>query len=142
MNQPTAIMMTNASNANIMNCPIAAPKPKELANQAKPKPAAKPPNMAPQGRLGAAGGATGAAGAAGFATELAAPCAGATGAAERWVTLLDCCPNDFPPPMRLAASAWPAIKVKHMVTTQNHFFILSPSFFNCLKRQIHHALST
>jgi hypothetical protein len=90
MNQPMANMMTKANIANIMNSPMAAPKPKELASQAKPKPAAKPPNMAPQGRLGAGIGAAGVAEVAGFARELVAPCAGAAGAAWRCVTLLDC----------------------------------------------------
>jgi hypothetical protein len=56
--------------------PKASPKPSELANQARPRPAAKPPNMAPQGFFGAA--AAGAA--AGFAALVgAAFCAGAAG---------------------------------------------------------------
>ena len=37
-----------------MTWPMASPMPSELANQARPRPAARPPSMAPQGFLGAA----------------------------------------------------------------------------------------
>ena len=88
--------------------------PKLLANQAKPKPAAKPPNMAPHGRLAGA-----AAGAAGAGFEGAAAWLGAAGAAgftaSRCDTLLDCCPTDLPPPMRRAASAFNELRAKNKV---------------------------
>ena len=42
-------MMASASKPNINTWPKASPKPRLWANQAKPKPAARPPNMAPQG---------------------------------------------------------------------------------------------
>src|SRR5574343_1915395 len=82
--------------------------PRLWASQARPRPAARPPSMAPQGFLGAACGA--AAGVAGLAGA-AAFCVGAPGAAggvaSRCVTLLDCWPIDLPPPRRLAcASGW------------------------------------
>jgi hypothetical protein len=65
--------------------------------------------MAPHGRLaGAAGAAAGAAGAAAWL--------GAAGlAASRCVTLLDCWPEDLPPPMRRAASALKVLRTKSMV---------------------------
>jgi hypothetical protein len=82
--------------------------------------------MAPHGRLGAA---TGAAGVLTGALGLAfAGAVGVTGAAWRCVTLLDCCPNDLPPPKRLAASACPAINAKPIITNQSHRFILSPFY--------------
>jgi hypothetical protein len=86
----------------------------ELASQAKPSPAAKPPNIAPQGRTGAAAGTggLGATGAAAGAPVAAALFVGvatglpASGLAGRGVslfeTLCDCCPIDLPPPMRFA----------------------------------------
>src|SRR5665647_1319153 len=101
-------MTTRASMANIKIWLNAPPKPSELANQAKPRPAAKPPNMAPQGRLGA--GTAGAVGAG--AVGLTAPCAGAI---WRCVTLLDCRPNERPPPKR-AASAETEAKVTTKAT--------------------------
>jgi hypothetical protein len=98
-----------ASKANISMLPNASPMPRLLANQANPKPAAKPPSMAPHGRLAGAEGA--AAGVAGAAAWL-----GAAGlAASRCVTLLDCWPEDLPPPMRRAASALKVLRTKSMV---------------------------
>jgi hypothetical protein len=85
--------------------------PRLLANQANPKPAAKPPSMAPHGRLAGAAGA-----AAGVAGLAAAAWLGAAGlAASRCVTLLDCWPDDLPPPMRRAASAFKVLSAKSMV---------------------------
>jgi hypothetical protein len=49
-----AIITAIASQANIRNWPKPSPMPSEWANHAKPKPAARPPNMAPHGFLGAA----------------------------------------------------------------------------------------
>jgi hypothetical protein len=89
--------------------------------------------MAPQGFLGAA---TGAAAAGLLAAVFVAACEGApgvAGAAWRWVTLLDCCPNDLPPPMRFAASACPVSSPKLKVTNQSHLFMLSPVFINVIK---------
>ena len=58
MKKPIAIMTPRANNPNIRMLPKASPIPKECASQARPRPAAKPPNMAPQGFFGAtAGGA-------------------------------------------------------------------------------------
>jgi NADPH-dependent 2,4-dienoyl-CoA reductase/sulfur reductase-like enzyme len=88
--------------------PNASPMPRLLANQANPKPAAKPPSMAPHGRLAGA--------AAGVAGLAAAAWLGAAGlAASRCVTLLDCWPEDLPPPMRRAASALKVLRTKSMV---------------------------
>ena len=92
--------------------------PIELANHAKPNPAARPPNMAPQGRLGA--GTAGAVGAG--AVGLTAPCAGAT---WRCVTLLDCRPIERPPPKR-AASAETEAKVKTKANIEIQNFIKFP----------------
>ena len=69
--------------------------PNECANHAKPKPAAKPPSMAPQGlRCGCAAaagdGAAAGAGCAAGAAFCAGVGAGAGLAASRWVTLFDC----------------------------------------------------
>jgi hypothetical protein len=116
-----------ASNANMSMLPKASPMPKLLANQAKPKPAAKPPNMAPHGRLaGAAAGAAAGAGLAGAAAWLGA--AGAAGlTASRCVTLLDCCPTDLPPPMRRAASAFKELRAKNKVKMRpKNLVTLSP----------------
>ena len=69
-------MMPKAIRPNIMNWPNSSPKPMELANQAKPRPAARPPNIAPHGRFcgaAAGGGAAGVAGVA-FCVGLEAPC--------------------------------------------------------------------
>src|SRR5665811_539908 len=114
---PITAMTTMTSNAMSRNWPNAAPSPRELASQAKPKPAARPPSMAPQGRLGAtaAGGVAGAAG-------LAAPC---DGAAWRCVTLPDCLPIDRPPPRR-AASALTLANSKNTVNIKVQNFIISP----------------
>ena len=54
---------------------------------------------------GGAAAAGAAAGAPGLAAALLAFWAGAAGAALRCVTLLDCWPNDFPPPMRRACAS-------------------------------------
>ena len=96
-------MAIRTIRAIIMNSPNASPIPSELASQARPRPAAKPPSMAPHGRFGAAA-AGGVAGLAAAALCVGAA-AGALGAASRLVTLLDCWPTDLPPPIRLAASA-------------------------------------
>jgi hypothetical protein len=84
--------------------------------------------MAPQGFL-AAGAGAGAADGAGFAAVLLAFCEGAAGAAgaaapdSRWVTLLDCLPNDFPPPSRFAASALNPESDSATVNANAHNFI-------------------
>jgi hypothetical protein len=102
--------------------------PKELANQAKPKPAAKPPNMAPHGRLGAAA-AAGAPAGAGFAALLAAPWLGVAGVAWRCVTLLDCLPNEEPPPKRRAASALKPANIKTSDKPSAHAFMIAPNSY-------------
>ena len=100
--------------------------PSELANQAKPKPAAKPPNMAPQGRLGAAAAAAPGAGLAAVLFMFWAGAAGAAGVASRCVTLLDCLPNDLPPPKRLAASALMPDRDKTNAKPKAHSFMIAP----------------
>jgi hypothetical protein len=90
----------------------------ECANQAKPSPAASPPSIAPQGRLGAA--------APGLAAALPTPCAGALGALSRWVTLLDCRPIDLPPARRPASACKLNNKTKAAIKAVNHF-ISNPS---------------
>ena len=121
--KPITIITASANRPNMSIWPKASPRPSELASQARPKPAAKPPSIAPQGRLGAAAAAPAAAGAA------AAPCAGPAGAraVSRWVTLFDCCPTDLPPPMRLEASAFTLMKVIMTTSTIDQSFISSPS---------------
>ena len=121
-----------ASKAIIKNCAKPSPMPSEWASQARPRPAARPPSMAPQGFLGAAAGA--AAGAPGLAGAVAAFWVGAVGdvggVALRWVTLLDCWPNDLPPPMRLAsASGCSTIKTATNRVGKS-FFITSLLDFN------------
>ena len=103
-----------------------SPMPSEFINQANPRPAAKPPNMAPQGRLGAA--AAGAAGVAGDAALLA-PCAGPAGVAGAWrcVTLDDCLPNEPPPPMRRAASAFRLATARKIANKNVQNFMLPPN---------------
>jgi hypothetical protein len=110
---------------------MAAPKPSELANHAKPRPAAKPPSIAPHGFLGATGAAAGVA-AVGLAAEFVAFCAGAAGAfvALFCVTLLDCLPNEPPPPIRRAASAFKPEKANAHTKIADHNFILTPKISN------------
>src|SRR6185369_14495824 len=60
MPQPMAAMATITSRAISRNWPNAAPRPSECASQARPRPAASPPSIAPQGRLGAAAAGLGA----------------------------------------------------------------------------------
>ena len=57
MNQPIAPNTTAPINSAIMILPSAAPMPKLLASQARPRPAASPPNIAPHGAFGAGAGA-------------------------------------------------------------------------------------
>ena len=121
MNQPMAIITPSANRPNIRMLPKASPMPSECASQAKPKPAAKPPSMAPHGFFGATAGA--AAGAAGLAAFCAAPPAGA---ASFCVTLLDCLPTDFPPPRRLAASALKPETASVAARIRPQIFIVPP----------------
>jgi hypothetical protein len=78
--------------------------------------------MAPQGRFGATAGA--AAVGAGLAALWAVP-TGAAGAACL-LTLLDCCPTDLPPPIRLAASALMPDKAKVAAKIKVKIFMMSP----------------
>src|SRR5574343_249815 len=128
MTMPMTAMTTMASSITISTLPKASPKPSEWASQARPRPAARPPSMAPQGFLGAA--------CAGAVADLgvvagAACCVGATGAcgrtASRWVTLPDCWPTDLPPPRRRAASALrlPRARTPASMRVRN-LFTLSP----------------
>ena len=127
----TILKMANAataSNAIIRMLANPAPSPNELASQAKPRPAARPPSIAPQGFLAAA--AAGAAPAAGglAAAALVAFWAGAPGAADsRCVTLLDCCPVDLPPPSRRASASACANASIATNTTDHSFIMTSPS---------------
>jgi predicted lipid-binding transport protein (Tim44 family) len=106
--------------------PNMPPKPKELANQAKPKPAAKPPSIAPHGFLGATAGAAAGAAAGLAAAAFVAFCAGAAGVALFCVTLLDCLPIDPPPPMRRAASAFKPEKASAQTKIVVQSFMFSP----------------
>ncbi|MNS96802.1 hypothetical protein D3C72_1311170 [compost metagenome] len=117
MAKPTSSMLANAS-----------PKPRLCASQARPRPAAKPPSMAPQGFLGAACGvAFGVAGRCACWAGAAWPGAW-EGVAWRCVTLLDCCPTDLPPPMRLA-SASTCTNASRTTRATDHSFIIFAPFF-------------
>jgi hypothetical protein len=78
--------------------------------------------MAPQGFFGAAAGA---AGVAGLGAAAGAAWLGAAGAALRWVTLLDCCPTDLPPPRRRAASAFsePSTRKATSISEKRRFMV-------------------
>ena len=119
-----------ASKAIIRMLPKPSPSPSELASHARPRPAARPPSIAPQGFLGAAaaaGAPAGRAGAAELAFWAGAPGVASGRVASRWVTLLDCLPTDFPPPMRRAASASKcAIASIATKTTDQSFIMRSP----------------
>ena len=132
MTMPTTTMTTSASRAISRNWPNSAPRPSELASQARPRPAARPPSMAPQGFLGAAAAVLGAA--AGLAAVVpAAFCVGAAGAAggvaaSRWVTLLDCLPMDLPPPRRRASASRCTTANMATKTTDHSFIMASPKY--------------
>jgi len=126
MMKPITTMTTSASKANMMIWLKAPPRPSDEANQARPKPAAKPPSMAPHGRLGATGAGV-AAGVAGLAAELVAALLPA--GAWRCVTLGDCLPNEEPPPRRLASAAVPAnvrVTASTVERIADKIFISSP----------------
>ena len=135
MIMPITAKAARASKAISKILPNAAPRPSEWASHARPRPAAKPPSMAPQGFLGAAAGAGLAAGVAGLAAFCAvAFCVGAAGVeggvlASRWVTLLDCLPMDLPPPMRRASASIWAIASMATRTTDHKFFMSISAFY-------------
>ena len=145
MTMPTTTMMTRASRPISRNWPKAAPRPSELASQARPRPAAKPPSMAPQGFL--AGAAAGAVAGLPAAFCVAAFCGGVfcvgARAASRCVTLLDCLPTDPPPPMRLASAVpWTTTSIATK-TIDHSFFMSSPRIIVLPSpHRTPHALST
>src|SRR6185436_18803551 len=107
---------TRASSANMMTWPKASPRPSDEASQARPRPAGRPPSMAPHGFFGVAG-AGAAAGAAGLAAELVAEVA-PPGVASRCVTLDDCLPIDLPPPRRAASASVPGTAKVSTITAE------------------------
>src|SRR6218665_3010285 len=112
-----------ASSAIIRNWPKPAPRPSECASQARPRPAARPPSIAPQGFVAGAAAAGG--DVAGLAAFWAgAPRPGGGGAASRRVTLPDCLHMDLPPPSRLA-SASACASTSSATNTTDHSFIMS-----------------
>ena len=109
--KPATTITSKASRPNIKILPKASPNPSDEASQARPKPAARPPSIAPHGFFGAtpAAGVPGRAAAAlllaGAAAVLLAVLPAPAGAAPCcWVTLGDCLPMDLPPPKRLASA--------------------------------------
>ena len=124
MNHLKATNAAKATSPYIKIWPKPSPIPSELANQAKPKPAASPPNMAPQGRFGGAAGAVpfGFAAAAVFGATVP----GATGVASRCATFVDCLPTDFPPLRRLPACASRPDKPSMTTKTKDQIFMFAP----------------
>src|SRR6478735_9066959 len=99
---PTTIISTRPTSSTSMRFANPAPKPRLFASQARPRPAASPPSIAPHGRRGAGG------------------------VASRCVTLGDCLPIERPPPRRRAASASKLASARTATREAVHNFIWAP----------------
>ena len=102
---PITAITTTPSSKNSSKLANAGPRPSELASHARPRPAARPPSMAPQGLRAAAAAVPAAPAPAAVAPAWLVGAAGGVRAASRWVTLLDWRPMDLPPPMRRASAS-------------------------------------
>ena len=133
------------SNMMSKNWPKPSPKPSDDASQAKPKPAARPPSMAPQGREACCAAPAWLGRLAVLAFWLVAwlalrgACAGCAGVL-RCITLVDCLPNDPPPPKRLAQASDAVNATVSAIITVKYFMLLALS---CLQSKHHwHLMPT